>query len=281
MPELERPLARPPSWSDVRYTSPLVTVMRVSCDLKRSRPTSSYHVSETWIGLPLSGIFAIHARHDEQLIHPALGVVFPQGIEYQMSHPTDGGDSGVALGFAPYVVEEALPTLLEHVRVTRLDLRLRHTVGVLLAAIDRADHSIAIDDLALHLLRQIAANLAPTPSSSASTRGREKVDRIRTVLAARPEAHWTLKSLAALIDYSPFHLAHQFRAYTGTSVHQYLADLRLVAALRRIEAGEISLATVAADLGFSHHSHLTATLRKRLGATPQMIRKRLRMIDPT
>jgi AraC-like DNA-binding protein len=254
--------------------------MRVTCDLKRSGPTSSYHVGQTWIGLPLSGIFAVHARHDEHLIHPALGVVFPQGIEYQMSHPTDDGDMGVALCFAPHIVEEALPATLDRVRVTRLDLRLRQTVGVLLPAIDRAEQSVVIDDLAIELLREIAANLAPTRPSSASAKGKEKVDRIRAILAERPEAGWTLGSLAELIDYSPFHLAHQFRAYTGTSVHQYLADLRSVAALSRIEAGETSLATVAADLGFSHHSHLTATLHKRLGATPQMIRKRLRTLDP-
>jgi AraC family transcriptional regulator len=269
------------SWSEVRYSSPLVTVMRVTCDLKRSGPTSSYHVGRTWIGLPLSGIFSVHARHEEHLIHPALGVVFAQGIDYQMSHPTDDGDTSVALGFAPYVVEEGLPTTLEHVRVTRLDLRLRNAVGVLLAAIARPEEAIAVDDLALDLLRQIAANLAPTHPSSASSRGKAKVDRIRAILAERPEAHWTLGALAELINYSPFHLAHQFRAYTGTSVHQYLADLRSVVALNRIEAGETSLATVAADLGFSDHSHLTATLRQRLGVTPQMIRKRLRIADPT
>jgi AraC-like DNA-binding protein len=99
------------------------------------------------------------------------------------------------------------------------------------------------------------------------------------VLAEHPETHWTLRSLAELVGYSPFHLAHQFRAHTGTSVHQYLADVRAAAALTRIEAGDASLAAVAADLGFAHHSHLTATLRKRLGMTPRTIRRRLRSMD--
>jgi AraC-like DNA-binding protein len=94
-------------------------------------------------------------------------------------------------------------------------------------------------------------------------------------MAELPQARWTLESLAALVGYSPFYLAHQFRAHTGTSVHRYLTDLRVAAALARIEAGDASLATIATDLGFSHHSHLTATLRRRLGLTPQMIRERL------
>ncbi|TMG66147.1 MAG: AraC family transcriptional regulator, partial [Chloroflexi bacterium] len=42
------------------------------------------------------------------------------------------------------------------------------------------------------------------------------------------------------------------------------------------ESGESSLATVAADLGFAHHSHLTATLRRRLGITPRALRVQLR-----
>jgi AraC family transcriptional regulator len=250
--------------------------MWTSCELRRSGPSTSYHVGQTWAGFPLSGVFTAHARHEEHLIHPALGVVFPQGIEYQMSHPTDDGDAGIALAFAPGVLEEALPSKAEQVRVTRLDLRMRHAVGVLLAAIERGEEPLLVDQTALDLLRVIAAHIVPMNAGSGSASARKKIDRIRLVLAERPEAHWTLDTLARLVGYSPYHLSHQFRAYTGTSVHRYLADLRAAAALRRIEAGETSLATIAADLGFSHHSHLTATLRRRLGLTPRMIRDRLR-----
>src|SRR5205823_11277728 len=127
------------------------------------------------------------------------------------------------------------------------------------------------------LLRIVAANLGST--SSGSLKARAKVDRVRTALAEGPAEPWTLATLAALVGYSPFYLAHQFRAHTGTSVHRYLADLRVAAALSRIEAGDASLAAIAADLGFAHHRHLTATLHKRLGLTPQMIRRALRSVD--
>src|SRR5207244_12600951 len=94
---------------------------------------------------------------------------------------------------------------------------------------------------------------------------RKKIDRVRILLAECPDRTWTVESLARIAGYSPYHFAHQFRAYTGTSMHRYLADMRLAAALRRIESGESSLATVAADLGFAHHSQLTETIRSRLG----------------
>jgi AraC-like DNA-binding protein len=259
----------------VRFASPLVTIMTVDCDLPRSGPSSSMHVEHTWIGLPLSGVFTLHARGGEQVVHSALAVVFPERTEYRMSHPTDDGDTNIALGFADGVVEEALPADLQGLRVTQLDLRMRYIVGLLLAATDRTTDRLQIDNLALHLLRLVADNIAPAPECSATASASARVDQVRATLAERPEAHWTLESLGDLVGYSPFHLAHQFRAHTGTSVHRYLTDLRAAAALARIEAGETSLAAVAADLGFAHHSHLTATLRRRLGLTPRMIRERL------
>jgi AraC family transcriptional regulator len=259
-------------WSKVRYASPLVTTMAVRCGIRRSGPAERYHVSQTWIGFPLTGVFSVHARNEVHVIHPAIGVVFPRGIEYRMSHPTDDGDSGLALGFAPDVVDEVLGETVERVRVTRLDLRLRYAVGVLMNAIDRGEQRLAIDETALALLRDLAAGVASAPARAAAMRARGRVDRVRELLAERPEVRWTLEDLARTVGYSPFYLAHQFRAHVGTSVHEYLAVVRAAAALRRIEAGEASLAAVAADLGFSHHSHLTATLRRRLGVTPRMIR---------
>ena len=258
------------------FASDLVSVMPIACGLPRSGPGQSYYVNKTWIGFSRSGVFTLHARDEDNLIHPGLGVVFPQGTEYKMSHPTNDGDTALALGFAPGVVEEGLPRPIERVRVMRLDLRVRQQVGVLMAAADRRDQ-LLVEQQALELLGALAAYVAPSPpASTASRNARAKVDRIRLLLAERPEARWTLGTLGQLVGYSPYHLAHQFRAHTGTSVHRFLADLRTAAALQRIEAGETSLAAVAADLGFSHHSHLTATLRRRIGLTPRMIREHLR-----
>ena len=95
-------------------------------------------------------------------------------------------------------------------------------------------------------------------------------------MAERPAERWTLEGLARGVGWTPFHLAHRFRAHTGTSVHRYLIDLRTAAAVQRIEADDASLATIAADLGFAHHSHLTTTLRRRLGLTPRVVRAYLR-----
>ena len=262
----------------VLFRSELVLVLSVMCDVRRSRPGATYHVADTFIALPLRGIFTMHVRRSEHVVHPTLGVVVPADTEYQMSHPNDEGDSGIALRFLPSLVPEALREQPAEVRVTPPNVRMRHALGMLLARIARKDDPCFIDEQALELLCTVAGEARPAATLNRS-KARAKIDRVRAALAERPQARWTLSGLAELVGYSPFHLARQFRAHTGTSVHQYLTDLRAAAALARIEAGEASVATIAADLGFAHHSHLTATLRKRLGLTPQMIRRRLRSVD--
>ena len=260
--------------AQVTYSSPLVTAMRLTCDMRRSGPGASYGVRDTWIGFGLSGVFTLHARGEDHLIHSGVAATFPRGLEYRMSHPTDDGDTGLALGFPPEVMEEALGTPPDRISVTGLDLRMRYAVGVLMGAIERGEDQLVIDELAVDLLRVVGARAEPT--RAASTPARRRVDSARRLLAERPDGPWRLEDLARAVGWSPFHLAHQFRACTGTSVHRYLADLRSAVALRRLEAGEASIAAVAADLGFAHHSHLTWTLRRRLGVTPRVIRARSR-----
>ena len=258
----------------VAYSSALVTAMRLTCDMHRSVSSPSYAVRDTWIGFGLSGVFSLHARGEDHVIHPGIAAIFPRGLDYTMSHPNDDGDTSLALGFAPEVVEEALGRPMERIAVSGLDLRMRFAVGLLMGAIERREDRLVVDEMAIDLLRLVALRAGRT--RAASTAARRRVDRARQLLAERPEAPWRLDRLARAVGCSPFHLAHLFRAHTGTSVHRYLADLRSAVALQRLEAGETSLAAVAADLGFAHHSHLTWTLRRRLGVTPRMIRARLR-----
>ncbi len=74
---------------------------------------------------------------------------------------------------------------------------------------------------------------------------------------------------------SPFHLARQFRASTGTSISAYLLRLRLALALQRLAEGEADLAALAADLGFASHSHFGARFRSVFGVPPSSVRDSL------
>ena len=65
-----------------------------------------------------------------------------------------------------------------------------------------------------------------------------------------------------------------FRNQTQTSVHKYLVRIRLAAALEHlVEYPGADLATLALDLGFSSHSHLTQAFRQTFRVTPSQFQR--------
>jgi AraC-like DNA-binding protein len=76
------------------------------------------------------------------------------------------------------------------------------------------------------------------------------------------------------VNLSPFHLARAFRRHTGYTLHEYRTHLRLRAVVERLEHGDEDLAAIARHVGFSSHSHLTATFRRTFGVPPSVVRTR-------
>jgi len=101
------------------------------------------------------------------------------------------------------------------------------------------------------------------------------VERTRADIVAHARERTSLADMARRLSVSPFHLCRVFRRVTGMSVHGYRIELRQRLALEPLAGERVSVSRVAADLGFASHSHLTATLRKRLGLTPTRLRRLL------
>ena len=97
---------------------------------------------------------------------------------------------------------------------------------------------------------------------------------LRERLAERFAERLALEDVARLVHASPFHLARLFRARTGSALHEYRTQLRLRAAIDRLDGGD-TLAAVAADCGFASHAHLTDAFRRAFGTTPSAIRTSL------
>ena len=105
------------------------------------------------------------------------------------------------------------------------------------------------------------------------------VERARADIVAHARERTTLSATAHRLGVSPFHLCRVFRRLTGMSVHAYRIELRQRLSLELLAAESVSVSRVAADLGFASHSHLTATLRLRLGLTPTRLRRVLLGLD--
>ncbi|MGW5611103.1 helix-turn-helix domain-containing protein [Streptomyces sp. NPDC003753] len=119
----------------------------------------------------------------------------------------------------------------------------------------------------------------PTPlAPTSSGRDRPLIAAAREAIIEAHPASDTLFSLAKLLGVSPYSLSRAFPRELGVTVTQYRQRVRIGKALDRLEAGEHSLSTLAADLGYADQAHLTRTMRQHLGHTPTALR---RLLSPT
>ena len=236
---------------DVRLVlaSPLVRVADVTCCAPRGGCGPAEHTDARQIVIPRRGVFTVHRGRKTVTADPMTAIVLHG--ECRISHPADGGDRCTVLVLAPELHEEAL----RGARVLRSGQRL---------AVTRISEGLEAEEQALHLLAELAA----APRLRAAPRVRD----VRELLAERPTERWTLTEIGRAVHTSPYHLARQFRAATGHTIARYLLGLRLALALDRLQEGEDDLARLAAELGFTGHSHFTERFRRTYGTTPSHMR---------
>lgn len=84
----------------------------------------------------------------------------------------------------------------------------------------------------------------------------------------------SVSDMANYLGMSSGHFASCFRESFGETPHQYLLNLRLDDAEKRLKETDIPISEIAASLNFSSQSHLTTALKKYRLLTPGEIRRR-------
>jgi AraC family transcriptional regulator len=254
--------------------SPIVRVTDVACHAPQCGPGAEEGAGEQVVlVVPRRGVFCVHRGSHGVAADPNSVLLLGGGLDYRVSHPAAGGDDCTTLLFAPELAEEALGSSPAPHGLASPAAQLR--AATLTAALARGTlEPLAAEEAALGLLAELAPSLnrAATPAPLGAA-GLRRVESVRWLLAADPGAAWRLEGVARAVHCSPFHLARQFRAATGETIARYLLRLRLAAAAHRIAAGEDKLARLAVELGFSHHSHLSARFRAAFRVTPSEARR--------
>ena len=83
----------------------------------------------------------------------------------------------------------------------------------------------------------------------------------------------SVSDLAALVQMSPSHFARVFKASTGMTPHRFILCERVAQAKELCAATSLSASQVAAEVGFSSHSHFTVRFRNFFGCTPAALRR--------
>jgi AraC-like DNA-binding protein len=127
------------------------------------------------------------------------------------------------------------------------------------------------------VLTLVCRSLGPrTSHEPGATHARRRLaDRVKVLLASDLSRRWTLADIAAEIRGSPVYLTQVFRQTEGIPLYRYHLRLRLARALDLIARYD-DLSALAAELGFSSHSHFTAAFRQAYGRSPTAFKQSAR-----
>ena len=127
-------------------------------------------------------------------------------------------------------------------------------------------------DLLIRVVNSVYSGLRRATPLRISTKQRDIIRDVETILSRDPEERLALKDIASSVGSSPFHLCRLFRNVTGMKLHQYRLRFRLRAGLTEVVESANSLTDIALRTGFSSHSHFTESFRNEFGATPSTLR---------
>jgi AraC family transcriptional regulator len=231
--------------------------------------------SSTHLAFPYRGVYMRHVGSDQAVADANHVLLFNAGEGYQVSHPVEGGDASFVLVLSEPLLQELAPASLTHRReplgFRRQHLRIDPRAQALVALLRHSLENGTIEPLEAESLSLTLAcrSLGPRTSygTAASHALRRLADRVKVLLASDLSRRWTLAEIAAEIGGSPVYLTQVFQKAEGIPLYRYHLRLRLARALDLIERYD-DLSALAAELGFSSHSHFTAAFGRAYGRSP-------------
>ncbi len=229
----------------------------------------------TYLVFPNRGVYLRHLARD-QAVADANHVLFFNADEgYQVSHPMGGTDSSLSLALSEPLLRELAPASLLNDRgplgFRRQHLRIDPRAQALVALLRHSLENGGIEPLEAEglLLTLVYRSLGPRTSQEpgASHAWRRLTDRVKLLLSSDLSRRWSLAEIAAEISGSPVYLTQVFQQVEGVPLYRYHLRLRLARALDLITRYE-DLSALAAELGFSSHSHFAAAFRQAYGRSP-------------
>jgi AraC-like DNA-binding protein len=206
-----------------------------------------------------TGVVAIEAEGGRWVMPTGCIAWIPPGIVHGAS--VQGGMVGTSLYFDGAWSRASMPDTVKVARLSPL-------LDALLVALtgDEAPTGTALD----HYVAVFADAFAREPAQTLFLpMPREpRLMRMATRMLAAPDDNTDLDGWAARIGMSRRTLTRRFQSETGWTIGQWRQQMRLLAAMERLAAGD-SVTTIALDLGYASVSSFIAVFRRYLGTTPR------------
>jgi AraC-like DNA-binding protein len=229
----------------------------------------------THLVFPYRGVYVRHVGRADAVAEANQVVFFNRDEEYSVSHPVEGGDASLSITIAEPLLRELAPkdqisegdALAFRRQRLRIDPRAQVLVALLRHSLRKgAAETLEAEALTLTLVRRALGER--TTHAAGASHGRQKlVDRAKVVLSSDLARRWTLAEIADEVGVSPVYLTQVFQQVEAVPLYRYQLRLRLARALDLLGQYE-DLTMLGLDLGFSSHSHFTASFRQAYGRTP-------------
>jgi AraC-like DNA-binding protein len=252
-----------------------VQIRDVVCDGDCRHKSAAECAGVTHLVFPYRGVYVRHLGRADAVAEANQLVFFNQAEEYCISHPVDGGDASLSITIAEPLLQELAPkdqiqdsgALAFRQQRLRIDPRAQVLVALLRHGLRKgAAETLEAEALALTLVRRALGER--TAHAAGASRGRQKlVDRAKVVLSSDLARRWTLAEIADGVGVSPVYLTQVFQQVEAVPLYRYQLRLRLARALDLLGQYD-DLTMLGLDLGFSSHSHFTASFRQAYGRTP-------------
>jgi AraC-like DNA-binding protein len=125
----------------------------------------------------------------------------------------------------------------------------------------------------VEVLRKHIARLPDDSRGWLSALRDSQVGQAMRLIHGQPARQWTLEALAHEVGLSRSVFADRFTHYVGLSPMQYLSRWRMQLAARRLEIPGISIAQVAAEVGYESEAAFNRSFKKNVGVPPGTWRK--------
>lgn len=260
-----------------------VRVRDVVCSGECRHRSDEECTSATHLVFAYRGVFVRHVGRNDAVAEANQLLFFNEAEAYQISHPIEGGDACLDLVIEEGQLRELAPK--DQLRASgilafrrqrrRIDPRAQALVALLRHSLSRnVAETLEAETLALTLVRRSLGER--TSHVAGASPGRQKlVDRAKLVLASDLSRRWTLAEIAAEVGVSPVYLTQIFQQVEAMPLYRYHLRLRLARALDLLGRYD-NLTTLGMDLGFSSHSHFSASFKQVYGRTPAEFQRSIR-----
>jgi AraC-like DNA-binding protein len=258
------------------YRSPVVSLGTFWCAPDDVRWSLDNFVGEVaHIVFPTQPVWIGTQGNEMVLAGPNHAVFFNAGDVFRRRRFNGHGDRNDFMVVGDETLEEWVRDARFPNPIGKLQARPYLTMRAITRALRQGADGLTIEESLLRLGHTtVSGAFLPDERQARHRRPSPTVEDAKALLSERFTERLTLEELGRAVNISPFHLARSFRRHTGYTLHEYRTHLRLRAALERLSASDEDLAVIARAVGFSSHSHLTASFHRAFGVPPSCVRKR-------